>query len=290
MSDDASAIVAPIDPIADLHGPVAKTTKQDVGELQLNSKQKEEQWFRSPSVIISLLALLFSFGTTAVSYVRMHQQDIHDARSELRTLVERLDQLPRENIEYMEKYSKTPLVQNQVAGLLNTENAMLAKQAAAVIDRIPNNVAATEYYAVALALWQSSLGEKAIRVAQKGIEVATDANDEVDLLRFYGNILFMFGKAEQGRAQYKKALDIFAKYQGYNTYYIESSHLLTELSWAQSEFRARQCDYIGSHLTEAQRHLSALTPSPLTDPLTNQFKAMVQQLKSCVADQQANAS
>jgi tetratricopeptide (TPR) repeat protein len=289
MLDDGSTIAAPIESVAELQERVA-APRQGVGDSQIASKQKEEQWFRSPSVLISLLALLFSFGTTFVSYLRTHQQDIHDARSELRALIEQSDHLQQENIDYMQRYSKAPLIQNQVSGLLNTENALIAKQAAAVIDRIPNYVTASEYHAVANALFQSSLAEKAIKVAQKGIEVANDANDEVDLLRFYGNLLFLTGNAEKGREQYKKALDVFGKYKGYNTYYIESTHLITELGWASSEFSSRQCGHISAHLTEAQRHLVALGPGALTDSYAGQLTAVRQQAKSCVADQQANAS
>jgi predicted negative regulator of RcsB-dependent stress response len=142
------------------------TTKKDddiarivseIYSLKVALAKHERPWFRRSSVVISVLALLFSLGTTGVSYWHTHQQDIHDARSELRTLIQRLNHLPIEDLEYSRKYENEPKIYGRLSGLLNSENAVIAKQAADVIDRIPSNVSATEYSAVANALIQSAL-------------------------------------------------------------------------------------------------------------------------------------
>ncbi|MGH6851350.1 MAG: hypothetical protein ACREDD_13045, partial [Methylocella sp.] len=203
MPDELAPFRPPIDPITELKENVAKIKQEVDDALKIASNQRDRQWFRSPSILISLLALLFSFGTTAVSFIRTNKQDVHDARSELRNLIQRLDQIPRENVEYQTKYANDPLVQNQVSALLNSENAMVTKDAADVIDRIPNNVSATEYLAVARALSNSALTDRALKFAKRGLDVSSDVNDEVDLDRFYAGLLFSVGNAEQGRTQYK---------------------------------------------------------------------------------------
>ena len=159
---------------------------------------------------------------------------------------------------------------------------MLAKDAADVIDRIPNNVSATEYYTVSLALSNSGLVDRALRLSKRSLDVANDANDGVDIFRFYAGTLFTVGEFEKGRSQYRNALDIFSKFPAQNTYYIEMTHMFTEMSWAQSEFNSRQCSYVNAHITEAQRHLSALAPGSQTDTFKNQFAELQQRVKSCV--------
>jgi hypothetical protein len=75
----------------------------EVSALSAELAKPERTW--SSAVIVSIAALLFSFGTTVVSYLHTRQQDIQEARSELRTLIQRLDRIPIENIEEMKKYS-----------------------------------------------------------------------------------------------------------------------------------------------------------------------------------------
>jgi hypothetical protein len=74
------------------------------------------------------------------------------------------------------------------------------------------------------------------------------------------------------------------KYPTSNTYYDESSHLLTEIFWAQTEGGVRQCDYAKSHIENAQRHLSALKfqPGPGTDNFAGQFDKAQIAVMSCI--------
>src|SRR5262249_29566262 len=57
------------------------------------------------STLIALAAFLFSFGTTIVSYRRANRQDVHNLKTELRGLLQRLAALPKENLEVMQKYA-----------------------------------------------------------------------------------------------------------------------------------------------------------------------------------------
>ncbi len=92
MPDDDVPPQPPMDTIVELKENIAKIKQEVDDALQIASKPTEGSGLRSPTLIISLLALLFSFGTTAVSYYQIRQQDIHDARTELRGLIERLSQ------------------------------------------------------------------------------------------------------------------------------------------------------------------------------------------------------
>jgi hypothetical protein len=107
------------------------------------------------------------------------------------------------------------------------------------------------------------------------LKVANDANDEANILRSYGYLLFVTGDPENGRAKYRLALDIFQKYPTSNNYTIESYHFITEGGWSNAENLIHQCGYARAHADQAELHLKALAPGPTTD----QFKAQLNQIR-----------
>ena len=272
--------------ISDVQDSIAAINKELV-TVQSKLIRAESPWYRQPALIISLTALLFSFGTTSVSYYRTTQQDIHDARTELRTLILRLSQLPRENIEYSKKYADDSLALGSLSGVLNQENALVAKQAADIINRIPGHVGATEYMSVAGALSNSGLFDPALKLMTRAFAQSADANDEVAILRFFGQTLFATGKLEEGRQKYQAALQIFTKYPTDNQSYIHMTHLFTEMYWSQMETAARQCQFARSHLEEARAHLSSLPPGPGNIPFEGQINQTALAVASCVPSAQA---
>ncbi|MGC2545003.1 MAG: hypothetical protein WA426_04105, partial [Silvibacterium sp.] len=56
------------------------------------------------ATIISVIALVFSFGTTFVSYRRTRAQDIQSLRQELRGILQRLTAIPREVLDANKRY------------------------------------------------------------------------------------------------------------------------------------------------------------------------------------------
>jgi hypothetical protein len=231
-----------------------------IAPAQVHQTKSEPRQHLSAAVLISLLALLFSFGTTTVSYIHTKRQDIHDARAELRSLIQRLNQIPIDNIEYGKKYETDPLTVGILSGRLNTENALVAKQAKQVIDRIPDYVGGTEYSSVAMALALSGLAEPALQLVKLGLSKSTDVNDEVMILRQYGMLLFSIGDLEGGREKYQAALSVFTKYSSTNQYYIQTTHAQTEMFWSQIEAGSRQCANAKLHLAQARSRLSQLPP------------------------------
>lgn len=256
--------------------------RREVDALQNHVLKSHQPWYRTPSVLIAALALLFSFGTTFVSYQRTKQQDIHDARTELRTLILRLNALPKENLELTEKFTAKPLYLAGLQSVLNAENALVAKQAAEVIERIPVYVSATEYLTVAYALSNSGLLDKSLQLLAKAVATARDVNDEVGARRQYGGVLFMTGNLEGGRAQFDEALKVFSKYPSANGPFVEFTHALTHLYWSQSEAGQRQCNRAREHTGAAERHLTNLPPAPWTEQVRRQLAEVERQVISCV--------
>src|SRR5262245_6234256 len=82
--------------------------KREVDALQIVVQSKTTPWYRSTSTIISIMALLFSFGTTSVSYLRTQSQDVQSLRTELRGVLQRLTELPKENVQMAKAYESDP--------------------------------------------------------------------------------------------------------------------------------------------------------------------------------------
>ncbi len=256
-----------------------KTLANRVDALEL-SVEKRTPRFLNVATIVSVTALLFSFGTTYVSYTRTASQDIHALRAELRAILQRLVALPKDNFEVNQKYKEDPGAIDFLGGYHNQENSLLARQAAEIVSRLPKDqVSASEFYTVAMALQFSYNFERAQAFAIQAIEAATqrDLNDEVAALRMSGNLFFVSGKPEQGRVVYQKALNIFSGYPGLTDgFVIAVTHVATELNWAGSEASIGSIDLANQHIASAERYASASPAGPGTDAL----KARIAQDKS----------
>jgi tetratricopeptide (TPR) repeat protein len=235
------------------------------------------------ATILSVVALLFSFGTTYVSYKRTQSQDVQNARVELRGLLQRLAALPRENFEITKKYERIdPSAVASISSFINQENAFLARQAAEITKKLPTEfVSATEYYAIGVALQNAYNVDGAKESFTKAIDISTDLSDKVGALRMRANLLFITGQPDAGRVDYQKALNIFSDFgkDSYNEYTKKSTHIWTELGWAYSEANIGSKDKALQHVLSAENYLSGLMASPGVEQLRNQ----ITQAKSLIA-------
>ncbi|MGZ6109613.1 MAG: hypothetical protein ACXWND_15690 [Gemmatimonadaceae bacterium] len=246
--------------------------KREIDALKIAYNAQHAPWYKNPSTLISIVALAFSFGTTFVSYVRTHSQDIQSSRVELRGLLQRLAAMPRENVEAAKKFGPDAAALAAIGSSLNQENALLARQAAEIAGKIPSEyVSATEYYAIAVALQSAYNLDSAKALFTKAIDVAKDMNDRVAGLRSRASLLFTTGQPNAGRVDYQRALNVFAEFGiNYDEYTKKSTHIWTELQWAFSEAGIGSRDTALQHIASAENYLSGLIPSPGADLLRNQ--------------------
>ena len=231
------------------------------------------------TVLVSVFALLFSFGTTYFSSKRDKKQDIKNLRSDLRSILQRLASLPKENFELSQNYAANPQAIAALSSSIAQENALLARQAAEIARNLPaGKVSSTEHYCIALALQNCFNNEQAIEFLERGLKVADDFNDEIALLRVYGNLLFITGQYEAGRAKYLESLNVFAKYKGYNDYTQKSTHIWTELAWAASESGSGFGNLASQHIVSAGNYAQAMMPGQYTDQLKKQINQAQMQM------------
>lgn len=251
--------------------------KKEVDALRIATLGQGTPWYKSMSIVLSVVALIFSFGTTFVSYKRTQSQDINDARVELRGLLQRLASLPREHYEITKKYEKIdPLALTSISSTFNQENALLARQAAGIAKKLSSEyVSATEYYAIGVALQNAFNVDGAKEIFTKAIDSSTDLSDRIGALRGRANLLFMIGQPGEGRVDYQRALNVFSdsdfRNTSHNQYTMKSTHVETELGWASSEANIGLIDVALQHVLVAEGHLSGLPASPGVNQLKNQI-------------------
>ena len=242
------------------------TMQSEIDALQIAILGQKKPWYKEVPIMVSVAALLFSFSTTYVSYRRTEVQDIQNRRGELRGLLQRLAALPKENVEVTKKYAGDPATVNLLAGYVNQENELLARQAAEVAKRLPKEtVSSTEYYGIGLALGNSYDLQNEKVFLKLSEETAEDFNTEIAALRTVGNLEFIMGQPEAGRVEYQKALGIFSKYKGYDPFTITSTDIWTELAWANSEGGMGTRAAAGQHIENAEHLLANLPMGPTSD-------------------------
>ena len=230
----------------------------------------DKLWHKNPATVISILALIFSFGTTAFSAYNSHQEDIRANRRDVRAVLQRLSKLPIENYELMQKNKGTGPGE-ALSGMINQENILLATQAAELIDRYPTSFESTEYYAIAVALANSNIMSKVPSFFERAMELANTSNDLNVAARFYGAYLYSKGDYTEGKRRYSEALNVWDKFPERNSYVVNSTDLLTLMYWSQSEFSAGNKQVAQEKLADARKKLAMLTPGPMTDSLKNQI-------------------
>jgi hypothetical protein len=237
--------------------------KREVDSIQVKLLSTTTPWYRQASTLISLLAFLFSFGTTVVSCDRAAEQDRHNWKQELRGLILQIVEMPLKNVDLFDKYKTKPLMLGNISSMLNQESSILADQAALVISKIPDLVTANEYLAVAGAFHNGGLLDRAKDMRDKAIEVSATPIEAITALRQLAGMAFQRGDVRNGRAFYQEALVIFDKprFTSFRDPGVVSfTNSYTELYWAQVEAVAKECDAFHLHLVEA-KNLAATIPA-----------------------------
>lgn len=233
------------------------TLDKQVADLQIDQVRAGRPWWQTPSILIALSALLLSLTTAGLSYLQARQRDSHDAHIELRGLIQQLSTLPQQNIELTQVYTNSYVIA-QLGGLLQQENALLAKQARQVMAGIPNEVTSGEYILVANALAVSNLSEDAVAMYKQAEMVIGDYNDGVAVYRSEGQLLFYLGRKDEARQYYERASAIFDSFPTSSEYLKGLTNLQTEIFWAQSEYGANGCAEAREHIGKARQQFDAL--------------------------------
>jgi tetratricopeptide (TPR) repeat protein len=245
--------------------------KKEVDSLQISIMSAKIPWYKNIPIIVSVIALLFSFGTTYVSNQRIAAQDVQALKTELRSMLQQLSVLPSKNFELKKKYSNDAYAVAFISGQLNQENALLAFQAADLVSRLPSKkVTAIEMYSLALAFQNSYEIQKANEMYQLSYDIAEDMSTAVAAKRGIANSLYQLGQPEAGRVHFQEALNIFSRYKGHNDFIQKNTHIKTLLNWFGSEAGGGYIARSKQKLDEARGIVESLPPGPFTEQVAKQ--------------------
>jgi len=257
---------------------------------RLNTKiEVKKPWYKEAATIVASLALIFSFGTTLVSYQKAKEQDYIASRVELRNVMERLADLPLRHNEMLEKFKNNPNIASQMSGQMNAENLSLSNQADAIITRIENTrigngkILDIEFLAVANALSSSFQHNKAKLLIEKGLERSRDATTAAGALRSLANISLYFNDVNAARSYMEKARNIYkdSKYKSDAIINKNVTNTTTEIQWANMELILTNCVEVKGHLKEARNLILGIPSSPLKDQLVLQYNEIEARLEKC---------
>ena len=265
----ADSLAGPTDSLTDLRRQIA-VMKGEIDALQIASAQAAKPWYRQSSVIIAVAALLFSMVSTYYANHLTTEQSKIASRSELGQLIQLLSALPQKDSELAAKYAGAPTTMITLRGDLAAESLVLAQQAADVIDRIPDQVSATEYLSVADPLVQDGVYPRARALIDRGLRLPSDIRTREGLLRLKGKLLFITGQPVQGGEQMQEALRLYRNQSPVVRAY---AHALTESVWAGDEKLIRRCHEASVHISRAEAAAAQMGPSEYREQAVGQVRA-----------------
>jgi hypothetical protein len=209
--------------------------RREVDTLQ-DALLKPKPWYKDIATWISVLAFVFSLGTTAVAAWRTHRQDRHDARLELRSLIARLVAVPRENAELVLRYPNSPSV-SFISSILSAESQVLTRQAYDLAMELRNEITPGECLTIAAGFLNAGRFDLATKMYRLMESRADDPTDALGARRGLGAIAFQTGDLATGRKEMQSALDLFneERFRSPSAFFRASSNFFTHLQWSQME-------------------------------------------------------
>ncbi|MEO0446568.1 MAG: hypothetical protein AAF191_10895 [Verrucomicrobiota bacterium] len=223
---------------------------------------------RGTSNLVASVALVFSLGTTGVSYLNIRQEEIRENRREARGLIQRLTRLPIEQFEMSQREAGEAGA--VLSAMLNQESILLATQCVELIRRYPSSFGSTEFFAVATALLNSNLPDEVPYLYQMAIAKANNANDYNVAKRAYGGFLYTIGDVETGRSLYQEAVDVWNVFPEVNAYRRSQFDAQTLIYWAQAEMGVGELELAKEKAAAAAAIVAMMPAGPLTDQYQSQ--------------------
>jgi tetratricopeptide (TPR) repeat protein len=234
------------------------TMKKEIDSLQIAMGESNRPWYRQASTIIAVVAVLLSLGTTYYSSRQARLQNIHNAKVELRGLIKEIESASLANVDIRNKYKNNAAALELAGSLVRTRQIVLVSQATDIIDSIPDEVTATEYYAVGSALSTIS-PQRVLSYYERGLAKADNVDSYLGISHSLGLHYFSIGDYERGRSSFTQALTSHDRF-GQSSESLRRYHnAFTYYQWAAAELSIRNCPAANKHHEESLRLFQQLS-------------------------------
>jgi tetratricopeptide (TPR) repeat protein len=213
--------------------------------LEIASHEKNRPWYRQPSTIVSVIALLVSLGATIYSQSASKQESIRSKKEELRKLVLNL-------IEVHQSMRNGVVSPSQDPQAVVFQHRVLLRSALRLVKQIPDEVSSSEY--VILSSEVQTLGEtsEAERCLRKAVDASASTLEKAQTLIWLGNFYFKFGprhSLDKGRDAFQRAAQSLE--QQSDPYAIDLRGQAFE-TWAAAELRNGFIEQANAKLEQAR--------------------------------------
>jgi tetratricopeptide (TPR) repeat protein len=256
--------------------------KKEVDSIQIQLSQENAPWYTKPSTLISVIALLFSFSTTIVSYINSHNEDIRANHREATAIIQRLSKLPIENFEFMQR-NKGNAQGEALTGMITQETIILATQASNLVSKYPDTFSAAEFYAIATALQYGNIVNKAPAFFENAIKKAETSNDYSVMARSYAYYLYSKGDYTEGKKFFDQALRVWNTFSERNMDIVNSTDLLTYETWSKAELMAKNIIEAEKKINLAKDKLAQLPRNPSMQYFADQINNTVDLIEKAKA-------
>ncbi len=258
---------------------------------ETDSTQKKEKllWYRNVSILIPLVALVFTVFTSLTSYIKGSHDDYLASRIELRTIISEIVKMNEDFAEITKKYANDSNTISALSAQYNTKNSILSQQALAVINRLEsslfgkNTVLDVEYMAIGQALSSSYMYDEALEAYLLSYSRATDSTIAAGSLRAVAGIYMIKGNVIETRKMMGEAANIYLgpKFSGEIEFKKLVTNANTYLQWAQVEVGFGDCKAAKEKIDAVRLLLPQIPNSPVKNQLVAQSKFLIGATANC---------
>lgn len=213
--------------------------KEEVDSQQIALARIKRPWYQNASVMVSVLAFIFSLGTTTFAYFQTRQQRIHDVRTEVRTALLHFYQVSIDALKASEQHKGNPtfssLLQDRAGGTLQ----MLAVRISELAMEVPEHISVKEHLAIATVLNiadRPGIAASHLRIA---LNRTTDPQEQVEATRMLAMAAYVAMDLASMRHHFEAAVN--AAHEISPPQLSHWSKLGTFQLWSERELNAKQC-------------------------------------------------
>jgi hypothetical protein len=216
----------------------------EIDVLQVAAARRERKWFRDPTILTAVVAVVISLLSIAITQVNLRTDRQIQERSRLTALIQQL-----------------PAAQQQLAekpGSSTEALALAAGDAAALMATVESS--SFEKIEVAQALFFAGELGKAQELAQRGLAEAGSLLERVYASRMIAQVRYQAGDPVGGGAAYERTLDLLRQPETPVDSLVLRTYQtgVTEVMWAESEMRFGACGSAIGHMDKAKGQFAAL--------------------------------
>jgi tetratricopeptide (TPR) repeat protein len=225
------------------------------------SEKAETPWYRTPSVIMSTLALVVSV-VSGVATVANNRSNRHDQdRQQLLGLVQDLSQYPSQLATLQQTYGKNPAQLQALNSSLITSEDVETEESAQLIAALGNQVPGVEAYQVGSAFYARSKYAQAINMYVIALDREQDPFVKSSIYRAWAQSLYAIGQPDQAREKIQSAYSVFDGVSNLGPYVRTQNYIFTTLFQVPQEVGLHNCAFARKQFASA----TILIPSlPIT--------------------------